>query len=90
MYDNLPFFLRRNEYKRNEKELVLGAKLNSSKIIAQTTGRSSGRSHAATWLICDEADYINGIEEIYKAALFTIAATKGKIIVLSTPNLHGS
>jgi hypothetical protein len=79
MYDNLPFFLRRVEYKRNEKELV-----------AQTTGRSSGRSHAATWLICDEADYIQGIDEIYKAAMFTIAATKGKIIVLSTPNMHGS
>lgn len=90
MYDNLPFFLRRNEYKRNEKELILGSRLNASKIIAQTTGRSSGRSHAATWLICDEADYIAGIEEIYKAALFTISATKGKIIVLSTPNLHGS
>lgn len=48
MYDNLPFFLRRAEYKRNEKELILGNKLNASKIIAQTTGRSSGRSHAAT------------------------------------------
>jgi len=48
MYDNLPFFLRRAEYKRNEKELVLGSRLNASKIIAQTTGRSSGRSHAAT------------------------------------------
>lgn len=90
MYDNLPFFLRRIEYKRNEKELQLGTKMNASKIIAQTTGKSSGRSHAATQLICDEADYIQSIEDIYKAALFTIAATKGKIIVLSTPNMHGS
>jgi hypothetical protein len=48
MYDNLPFFLRRTEYKRNEKELILGSRLNASKIIAQTTGKSSGRSHSAT------------------------------------------
>lgn len=90
MVDNLPFFLRRSEYKRNEKELALGNRLNASKIIAQTTGRSSGRSHAATQLICDEADYIMGVEEIFKAASFTITATKGKIVVLSTPNMHGS
>jgi hypothetical protein len=48
MYDNLPFFLRRSEYKRNEKELILGNRMNASKIIAQTSGRQSGRSHAAT------------------------------------------
>ena len=48
MVDNLPFFLRRNEYKRNEKEISLGGKMNASKVIAQTSGRQSGRSHAAT------------------------------------------
>ena len=90
MYDSLPFFLKRVELKRNEKELVLGGRRNSSKIIAQTSGRQSGRSQAATQLIADEADYIEGIESIYKAALFTLAATKGKLIVLSTPNLYGS
>jgi len=48
MYNQLPFFLRRAIDKNNEKELILGNKLNSSKIIVQTTGKSSGRSHAAT------------------------------------------
>lgn len=90
MYDNLPFFLRRTAIKRNEKQLTLGNRINNSKIVAQTAGRQSGRSQSATQLIADEADYIEGIESIYKAALFTIAATKGKIIVLSTPNIFGS
>jgi len=90
MLDSLPFFLRRTEMKRNEKQLALGNRRNSSKIIAQTSGKQSGRSQSATWLICDEADYIEGIESIYKAALFTISATKGKMIILSTPNLYGS
>jgi hypothetical protein len=48
MYHNLPFFLRRNCYKLNEKEIILGNKMNGSKIIAQTSGRQSGRSHSAT------------------------------------------
>lgn len=90
MYDNLPFFLRRKVYKRNEKELSIGTKLNASTMLVQTSGKSSGRSHSATWLITDEADFIQGIEDIYRAALPAISATKGKMIVLSTPNLWGS
>jgi hypothetical protein len=90
MYNQLPFFLRRVIYKNNEKELSLGSDRNASKIIVQTTGKSSGRSHAATWILFDEADYIQGINDIYRAASFAVAATKGKFIVLSTPNLYDS
>lgn len=90
MYNQLPFFLRRTVNKNNEKELILGGKLNSSKIIVQTTGKSSGRSHSATQILFDEADYIQGISDIYRASAPAISATRGKFIVLSTPNLHGS
>jgi hypothetical protein len=48
MYDSLPFFLKRTEMKRNEKQLILGNKRNASKINAQTSGRQSGRSQSAT------------------------------------------
>jgi hypothetical protein len=48
MYDSLPFFLKRTALKRNEKQLILGSPRNSSKINAQTAGRQSGRSQAAT------------------------------------------
>ena len=61
MINNLPFFLRRSEYKQNEKEVALGGKMNASKVIAQTSGRQSGRSHSATQLVCDESDQIMGI-----------------------------
>lgn len=90
MRDNLPFFLRRKEYVNNEKELSLGNNLNRSQIIVQTSGKSSGRSHAATQIILDEADYIMGVENIYRAAAPATSSSGGKIIVLSTPNIHGS
>ena len=90
MYYNLPFFLRRKERKNNEKSLALGSNTNSSEIKVQTSGKKSGRSHAATYLILDEADYIDNIEDIQRAAQFTLAATNGKAIVLSTPNMFGS
>jgi len=64
MYVNLPFFLRRKEFKNNEKTLALGNQLNSSTIKVQTSGKKSGRSHSATILVLDEAEFIDNIEEI--------------------------
>ena len=90
MYVNLPFFLRRKEFKNNEKTLALGNQLNSSTIKVQTSGKKSGRSHSATILVLDEAEFIDNIEEIQKASQFTLSATNGKAIVLSTPNIQGS
>ena len=90
MYINLPFYLRRKDYKNNEKTLALGNATNYSQIKVQTSGRKSGRSHSATFLILDEAEFIDNIQDIWKAAQFTLSATNGKAIVLSTPNMYDS
>lgn len=89
-YENLPIFLRRKKLKDNEGEFALGDIKNASYVIAKTSGRKSGRSISATQLILDEAEFIDGIEDLQAAAAPTLSATRGKAIVLSTPQLHGS
>ena len=89
-YENLPFFLKRKKLKDNEGEFGLGNEVNASYIYAKTSGRKSGRSISATQLILDEAEFIDGIHELQSAAAPTLSATRGKAIVLSTPQMHGS
>lgn len=85
MYINLPFFMRRSIYKDNMGQFALGNKYNFSSIEVKTSGKRSGRSIAATWLILDEAEFILNIDELQSAAAPTLSSTKGKCIVLSTP-----
>lgn len=83
-YENLPFYLRRRIYKNNQKMFALGTN-NSSFIISNTSSKKSGRGGTSTWLILDEAEFIDGIEELQASAAPTLSTTGGKAIVLSTP-----
>lgn len=90
MYINLPFFLRRSIYKDNMSQFSLGNKYNYSSIEVKTSGKRSGRSVAATQLVLDEAEFINDVDSLWAAAAPTLSSTKGKCIVLSTPQKQKS
>lgn len=84
--DNLPSWLKVPAVEDNRLSLKLK---NGSQIKAASSAGTSGRSSALSLLIVDEAAFIDGIEEIWLSAQYTLS-TGGKAIILSTPNGVGN
>jgi hypothetical protein len=84
--DNLPGWLKRKATEDNRLSLKLD---NGSRIAAASSAGTSGRSSALSLLIIDEAAFIDGIEDIWLSAQFTLS-TGGDVIILSTPNGVGN
>lgn len=84
--DNLPSWLKVPAVEDNRLSLKLK---NGSQIKAASSTGTSGRSSALSLLIVDEAAFIDGIEEIWLSAQYTLS-TGGKSIILSTPNGVGN
>lgn len=84
--DNLPSWLKVPCVEDNRLSLRLK---NGSQIKAVSSAGTAGRSSALSLLIIDEAAFIDGIEEIWLSAQYTLS-TGGRAIVLSTPNGVGN
>lgn len=67
----------------NSKELVLK---NGCRVVARSSGKDSSRGvGGVTWLIFDEAAFIENGRDVYTSALPTVS-TGGHVIMISTPN----
>ncbi len=84
--DNLPSWLKVPCVEDNRLSLRLK---NGSQIKAVSSAGTAGRSSALSLLIIDEAAFIDGIEEIWLSAQYTLS-TGGRAIILSTPNGVGN
>jgi hypothetical protein len=80
-YDSLPKWLQIKTTEHNKLSLRLA---NGSQIKAVGATSDAGRSEAVTFLIIDEAAFIEGIDEIFASAQQTLA-TGGQCLALSTP-----
>lgn len=80
-YDSLPKWLQIKTSEHNKLSLRLA---NGSQIKAVGATADAGRSEAVTFLIIDEAAFIEGIDEIFASAQQTLA-TGGQCLALSTP-----
>lgn len=86
MYDELPEFLKPGIVEDNKHTL----KLKSHSVIkSRPSGKQSGRSLAGSFLIIDEAAFIENIDTIW-AAVYPIISTGGRAFVLSTVNGIGN
>jgi len=88
MYDNLPSWLKGKKKPLENNKLSLKL-TNGSLIKAVSAAADAGRSEAVSFLIIDEAAFIENIETIYGAAQQTLS-TGGGCVVLSTPNGSGN
>ncbi len=86
MYDELPVFLKPKILEANKHTLKLAT---HSVIKSRPSGKQSGRSLAGSFLIIDEAAFIENIDTIW-AAVYPIISTGGKAFVLSTVNGVGN
>jgi len=86
MYDELPVFLKPGIAEDNKHTLKLKT---GSVIKSRPSGKQSGRSLAGSFLIIDEAAFIDSIDTIW-AAVFPIISTGGRAFVLSTVNGIGN
>ena len=87
MYNNLPSWLKGSKpISSNQTSLKLS---NGSFIKATSASSDAGRSFAVSWLIIDEAAFIEGIDKIYTAIKPTIS-TGGGCVTLSSPNGVGN
>lgn len=67
----------------NSKELVLK---NGCKVVARSSGPDASRGvGGVTWLIFDEAAFIENGRDVYASAIPTVS-TGGHVIMISTPN----
>ena len=86
MYDELPVFLQAGITESNKHTL----KLKTNSIIkSRPSGKQSGRSLAGSFLVIDEAAFIENIDSIW-AAVYPIISTGGRAFVLSTVNGVGN
>ena len=86
MYEELPGFLQPGISEDNKHTLKLR---NRSVIKSRPSGKQSGRSLAGSFLIVDEAAFIESIDTIW-AAVYPIISTGGRAFVLSTVNGIGN
>ena len=86
MYTELPSFLKPDVVESNKHTLKLN---NGSTIKSRPSGKQSGRSLAGSFLIIDEAAFIENIGTIW-AAVYPIISTGGRALVLSTVNGLGN
>lgn len=67
----------------NTKELVLK---NGCRVVARSSGPDASRGvGGVTWLIFDEAGFIENGKDVYASAIPTVS-TGGKVVMVSTPN----
>ena len=86
MYEELPGFLQPGISEDNKHTLKL---MNRSVIKSRPSGKQSGRSLAGSFLIVDEAAFIESIDTIW-AAVYPIISTGGRAFILSTVNGVGN
>ena len=86
MYEELPGFLQPGITEDNKHTLKLK---NRSIIKSRPSGKQSGRSLAGSFLIIDEAAFVESIDTIW-AAVYPIISTGGRAFVLSTVNGLGN
>lgn len=84
--DNLPSWLKQETVEDNRLSLRLG---NGSQIKAASSASTAGRSAALSLLVIDECAFIDGIEDIWLSAQYTLS-TGGRSVILSTPNGVGN
>jgi hypothetical protein len=81
-FDELPSFLKPRVLKRNEHVLELET---GSKIKSIPSAKTSSRGISGSWLVVDEAAFIETIGELWKAAYPTLS-TGGAALIISTVN----
>jgi hypothetical protein len=86
MYEELPGFLQPGISEDNKHTLKLK---NRSVIKSRPSGKQSGRSLAGSFLIIDEAAFVEAIDTIW-AAVYPIISTGGRAFILSTVNGLGN
>ncbi len=81
---NVPdWLLPEGEVKNNESYLELS---NNSFVKALACSPQAGRGESLTLLVLDEVAFIENAEDIKAGALMAVSQTKGKTIMVSTPN----
>ena len=86
MYDELPDWIKPKATTINAHNLKLE---NNSHIKSRPSGKQSGRGLSGSWLIIDEAAFIEHIDTIW-AAVYPIISTGGRAFILSTVNGMGN
>ena len=86
MYEELPAFMQPGITEDNKHTLKLN---NRSIIKSRPSGKQSGRSLAGSFLIIDEAAFVESIDTIW-AAVYPIISTGGRAFILSTVNGLGN
>jgi hypothetical protein len=88
--DNTPSWLMPAAIeKKNQTELVF-AKPHGSWVKAKASSPEAGRGESLTMLVLDETAFIKDDEDIWMGAGMALSATKGKCIMISTPNGTGN
>lgn len=90
MYERLPLFIRIVDPKtKNKTEFELG---NGSRIKAESTEKSSGRSEAVSLLVIDEAAHVENLggDDGLWTGIYPTLSTGGSCIAISTPNGVGN
>lgn len=88
MYDELPEFLKPGIDPKGDNKHTFKL-MTGSVIKSRSSGRQSGRSLAGSFLMIDEAAFIENIDTIW-AAVYPIISTGGRVFVLSTVNGVGN
>lgn len=87
--DNTPEWLKPTTIaKKNQTELEF-SKPHSSWIKAKASSPEAGRGESLTMLVLDETAFIKDDEQIWMGAGMALSMTKGKCIMISTPNGTG-
>ena len=86
MYEELPSYMSPGISEDNKHTLKLK---NRSVIKSRPSGKQSGRSLAGSFLIIDEAAFVESIDTIW-AAVYPIISTGGRAFILSTVNGLGN
>lgn len=92
IYKNLPMFLRSEitNGKRNDFGTKTAIEFsNASRLWSIPSSEDAGRSESVSWLIIDEAAFIQHMEHIWAAAYPTLS-TGGSMLLLSTTNGVGN
>jgi len=86
--DNTPKWLQPNAVVTNNQTKLEFS--NKSWVEAKASSPNAGRGDSLTMLVLDETAFIKDAEAIWMAAGMALSATKGKCIMISTPNGTGN
>ncbi len=87
MNSKLPSWMKESTPIDNQLEVEFG---NGSKASAESTTSDAGRSESASFVIIDEAAFIDGAAEVWSAVKLTLDVGGGTCAVLSTPTGVGT